>query len=188
MKLFLFMSLVTVTLRVSIPEHTPKGYGLDTCTGVFVSNDEILTARHCVEDSRGRQWIKLNDGLSYPVVIKKVSSEMDLALLAIPEIVVHPYVDLGKDVVVTQPVYTVNSGEGYEKTYNQGIVCNIVQVIKEEPKMIMHTGAILPGASGSGLFNSEGKLVGINVKGNRVFSLAVTIQDIRKFLNENHIN
>lgn len=174
-----------VTLHVSVKSPTslhPEHYDLNTCSGVFIAPDEILTAAHCVKHSRGSQWIKTSAGDSYPVAIEKVDEFKDLALLKVKKPINHAYAQIGTPSDIADRVYTVNSGNDYEKTFNTGIVNNLIIDDEFNTASILHNAAIMPGASGSGLFNSEGELVGINVAIMRGFSEAVDLQEIKAFL------
>lgn len=185
MKLFLLLYSLTVTLHTSKIHRAFTGQeeiGMSACTGVFVAPDVILTAQHCVEDSRGKQWIKTNDDKSYEARIIRTDRFRDLALLYIPYIQPHKYVTLGKQAYVTEPVYTVNSGADFPGTYGEGIVKNIVALDDTTSPMIMHSAAILGGASGSGLFNRKGQLIGINVRAKSAISMAVNTSDVKCFL------
>lgn len=185
MKLFLLLSALTVTLHTSKVFHSPLGQeeiGMSSCTGVFISPNRVLTAEHCVEHSRGHQWIRTNDNKSYEAKIVRTDPLRDLALLYIPRIQPHKYATLGAAAYVTEPVYTVNSGEDIPGTYGEGVVKNVMIWDKDYPAMIMHSIAILAGASGSGLFDRKGHLVGINTRARAAISLAVNTSDIECFL------
>ncbi len=181
--LYLALLSVTVTLHASCTYPTsrnPKAYGLNTCTGVFISPDEVLTAGHCVAHSRGKQWIKTSDNKSFSVKIIKLDKFKDLALLRVTNQINHLYTSLGNPILKSQSVYTVNSGGDYEGTFNSGMVNNIVS--EEGVLTIMHNAAILPGASGSGLFNDKKQLIGLNVATIKGFSEAVDSLEIKIFL------
>lgn len=182
--IYLALSLVSVTIHTSVRQPSilhPFAYGLNTCSGVFVSPNEVLTAGHCVANSRGHQWVKTEEGGSYDAEIERLDKIKDLALLKLPNIK-HSYTLLGNPAKIASAVYTVNSGEGYDHTYNSGLVNNII--IDEEYNILtlLHNAIILPGASGSGLFNSDAELIGINVAKLKEFSEAVDLQEIRAFL------
>ncbi len=182
---YLALLSVTVTIHASCTYPTPKNpkeYALITCSGVFVSPNEILTAGHCVSRSRGNQWIKTSDNKSFSVIIQKLDKQTDLALLKVTKPLNHPYVLLGKPLKITDAVYTVNSGADYEGTFNSGFVCN---VILDDYKILtlLHNAPLVGGASGSGLFNAKKELIGINVATMKNLSEAVDIYEIQKFLN-----
>ncbi len=185
MNLYSALILLTVTIHVSVPEpkmQDPHFYGLNTCSGVFVSPTEILTAAHCVSDSRGHQWIRTSDEISYAVSIEKVDKQLDLALLKISKPIEHSYVELSRAVDITDNIYTVNSGEDFIGTYNQGVVMNKYIDGDSGSITLLHNALIVPGASGSGLFSGNGKLVGINLFVLHGLSGAISIEEVSKFV------
>lgn len=190
MKLFLLMSLLTCTIHIQEKHHNKQGKLVDdtaVCTGVFVAPQTVLTAGHCLSKSTGHQWVRENDGKIWDASILAVNPNEDLALLHVrgkP----HPYVCIGKAVYKTQKVYTVNSGQDYQDTYGEGVVENIVPSEEIASPGIIHSIAIFGGASGSGLFNRKGQLVGINIMKQGAISWAVNTSTLVKFLHENHIN
>lgn len=182
--LYLSLALVTVTLHVSTPIPTPKHphqYGITTCSGVFISPDEILTNNHCIEDSRGHQWVKTFEGSSYPVIIVKVDKERDLALLKVTKLIKHKYASLGNPILITEEVYTVNSGDNYINTFSKGIVSNIIIDNYFGIVSVLHNVIFKHGASGSGLFNKKGKLVGINYLIDGLME-SIDITEVKAFL------
>ncbi len=184
MNLYLALAAITVTVHTSVPSPThqnPHRYGLTTCTGVFVGPDEILTAGHCVSESRGHQWIKTFDNKSISVTIKKLDKHKDLALLKVTKPINHAYTSLGNPVIRGDAVYTVNSGGEFERTYNTGMVNNLIT--EESTLTILHSALMMFGASGSGLFNSQCQIVGINVANVQNFSEAVDVREIKAFLD-----
>jgi serine protease Do len=190
MKLFLLLSMLTVTLHIKETYINPKGMpaiGMTACTGVFVSPNTILTAGHCVETSIGQQWARLNNGKVFTADVLAVDKKEDLALLYVhgPK---HPYVRLGKPVHQADKVYTVNSGQDNQDTYGEGVVENIITLDELASPGIMHSIAIFQGASGSGLFNGKGQLVGINVLKQGAIGWAVNTSTIEKFLRGYKVN
>jgi serine protease Do len=185
MKLYLMLCLMTVTVKVSSEYRNLSGKkekSLDTCTGVFVSENEVLTADHCVKDSTGKQWIKNKKGQSFTAIVERRDSVHDLALLKV-YIKNKNFAHLGKQPEITDKVYSVNSGNDLTYTWDEGVVENIMMYEETDPSpIILSSFHIMPGASGGGLFNSKGELVGINVATILGGSLAVNTPDIRTFL------
>ena len=185
LSLYAVLCSFSCLIHISDPNPTaknPKNYGLSTCSGVFIGPDTVLTANHCVAESRGHQWIKTDDGISYSAIILRKDKIKDLALLKVMNMKNHAYANLGLPTDISQKVYTVNSGHGYEHTYNEGIVNNLFEEEDTNTLQIMHNTLIWPGASGSGLFNSRGELIGINVAVMKGLSAAVDITVVKEFL------
>lgn len=188
MNIYSALLLVTATLHVSVPAPTlqhPDNYSNNTCTAVFISPNELLTAAHCVRLSRGQQWIKTNENKSLSVIIEKTNYQKDLALLKIKDKNFrHVFAGIGSPVQKADEVYTVNSGEDFEKTFNHGMVNNIIIDDENGTLSILHSATILPGASGSGLFNYKHELIGINTTMIRSFGTAVDVMEINEFLDK----
>ena len=177
---------MTATVQISVPYPklmNPKAYGLSTCSAVFISEDTLLTAAHCISDSRGRQWIKTFEGKSYAVKIVKADLKKDLALLKTISPIKHKFARFGQEVQRGDTVYTVNASHGWSRTYTTGIVNNVVIEDETNVTTILHSASIAGGASGSGLFNAKRELIGINVATIRGFSEAVDIIEIRQFID-----
>lgn len=186
MKLYLLLSLMSCTLHITKKERSILGVvhtEFYSCSGVFVSPTTILTADHCVERA-DKQWVKTANNKSFTATVLKHDKKTDLALISI-DVPYYPYAFLGEPPEIADHVYTVNSGDGFEKTYSEGVVENIVLYNEDDTaESIWSTVPIRMGASGSGLFNKDGKLIGINVAKVEEGSLAVKTQDIKKFLND----
>jgi serine protease Do len=68
---------------------------------------------------------------------------------------------LSKELEVGQPVFAIGSPRGLEHTISRGIVSALREMKEEVGNLVQTDAAISPGSSGGGLFDSEGRLVGI---------------------------
>lgn len=68
---------------------------------------------------------------------------------------------MSKDLEVGQPVYAIGSPRGLEHTISRGIVSALREMKEEAGNLVQTDAAISPGSSGGGLFDAEGRLVGI---------------------------
>lgn len=174
---------MTVTLTVKeVNPKNPKQTGLSACSGVFIEYDRVLTASHCINTMK-QGWIKAHDGKSYSVRVVYRDALRDLAILKV--IGIKPHTNVVKfwgRTAKGEPVLLVSNASGMNATYSMGIVANFIH--ENGQSTIVHTGQMLPGSSGSGLFNQYGKLIGLNNSIYKGFSYAASVEDIRDFLNE----
>ena len=126
-------------------------------SGVILSPGRVATNCHVVEGGtsyrvgRGRQLI--------PATLYAEDGDKDVCLLDAKGIQGKP-VQLGRAVglKVGDPVYAVGAPKGLELSLSDGIVA---QLRGGPAPMIQTTAAISPGSSGGGLFDGEGRLVGL---------------------------
>ncbi len=185
--LLVLMSLVSVTLHIPGSYRTMTGVltsSIGTCSGVIIDTNKILTAAHCMDDSKGVAIVDLPSGdRTYAIVIKK-SAAMDLALLGMLK-KSRQTSQLGKRPEITNKLFTINSGKGIPHTYGEGYLRNVRYIKGEDAyPLLMSSILIEPGASGSGVFDGKGRLVGINIITTDTGSLAVHIDTIKRFLKD----
>lgn len=176
--------MTALTLTIHVRTISDEHAVLNTCTAVFVGPQTVLTAAHCIHGGEGMKgWGKDSKNKSFTLTLEAIDVNKDLALLHVKG-PVHPYARLGTSVGRTDRIYTLNSGEDMIQTYAEGVVANLVLDPITSVPLIVHTAPILPGASGSGLFDKRGRLVGINVMTQKVFSLAVDLVTVHHFLED----
>ena len=130
-----------------------KGQG----SGVLLPSGKIATNCHVVEggDSyqvgRGKELVR--------ATLYAEDADKDICLLDAKGITGKP-AQLGKaaGLKVGDPVYAVGAPQGLELSLSDGIVA---QLRGGPPPLIQTTAAISPGSSGGGLFDGEGRLVGL---------------------------
>ena len=126
-------------------------------SGVILSPGRIATNCHVVEGGasyqagRGKQLVS--------AALYGEDGDKDVCLLDAKGIQGKP-VQLGRAVglKVGDPVYAVGAPKGLELSLSDGIVA---QLRGGPAPMIQTTAAISPGSSGGGLFDGEGRLVGL---------------------------
>lgn len=164
------------------------------CSGVWVGDEAILTAEHCVRE------VRVGDGLEYVVkedleddvvqkthwgtLIKK-DDVHDLALVRAFFAPPHRVALLGKDPYVGQPVQTMGHPLGLWYSYSTGVVA---AVRTGDPAVwVQSTAPISPGNSGGGLFDSSGNLLGVShaymPKGENL-NFYIHVMHVRTFLSE----
>lgn len=131
-------------------------------SGVVVAPSLIATNRHVIEGG-GRSTKVFHLGNEYDVHAADCDPVYDLCLLYLPGLDLPP-VNRGsyKELRGGQRVYTVGAPSGYELTMTEGLISRL------EPNgdfpWIQSTAPASPGSSGGGLFDTQGRLVGITTR------------------------
>lgn len=144
-------------------------------SGVMLPSGQVATNCHVVKDG-----VRFQLGRAKRFVVAKLRAsdeKKDLCLLEATGLSAEPAV-LGKAAALTvgEAVYAVGSPQGLELSLSNGIVS---QLRGGPPPIIQTTAAISPGSSGGGLFDAEGRLVGITtfyVEGGQSLNFAVPVE------------
>lgn len=120
-------------------------------SGVIIANNVVLTCFHCIHAGNTEKV----DGVEAEIIA--VDPLHDLALLSVKTKEVK-IVKVGS-AALGQVVISVSNPTGMEGTLLFGRVCYL------DGKRVVHDMHIQPGSSGSGLFNLQGEMVGVNQKG-----------------------
>lgn len=161
----LVKSLVDATAAL----HNPASGAL--CAGVFVSEELLVTAAHCVRDLEVGEEIDVatHDGLVSKGPVALVQEDRDIALVLVPAAGIHGIADLGPLPEQGQHVLVVGHPLGLAFSFSSGDVA-AVRLLKntlddgeypDDAYAIQTTAPISPGNSGGGMFNERGQLVGI---------------------------
>jgi cytochrome c-type biogenesis protein CcmH/NrfG len=144
-------------------------------SGVLLSSGRVATNCHVVEGGtsyrvgRGNQLV--------PATLYAEDADKDICILAAKGITGTP-VQFGEaaGLKVGDPVYAVGAPKGLELSLSDGIVA---QLRGGPPPLIQTTAAISPGSSGGGLFDKEGRLVGLTtlyIEGGQSLNFAMPVE------------
>lgn len=145
---------------VVVKSENLAGKALAQGSGVVVKANEVATNCHVVEGAE-RLRVK-HQGKLYPAAVKFADTERDLCLLEVANLPAKPVTLGAADVLsVGDQVYAIGSPQGLELSLSSGIVSQLRGAEKNVAPIIQTTAPISPGSSGGGLFDANGRLVGI---------------------------
>lgn len=134
----------------SVPPTPGKVYKVLGCA--------VVTNRHVIED--GVSFRVEHGGKKWPAKLIRVDPDHDLAELSVAglEAPAVTVLDSSK-LAVGETVYAIGSPEGLELTISEGLISGLRDF--DKGRIIQTSAAISPGSSGGGLFDAQGRLVGI---------------------------
>ena len=163
--------LLSYGVKIHVVQMGAEGAG----SGVFITDNLILTANHIYED--GARFY-LDDDHKLEATVVKRDELNDLMLLSVKG--KHKHTSLGSTPKVLDEVYTVGYPLGATKVIVLGRVTNV------SPSKTLIDATVLRGMSGGGVFDRDGRLIGICVSswgdGDQFFMVAISLQEIRKLL------
>lgn len=135
-----------------------SGQPISRGSGVVIASELVLTNCHVVMQASA---VRVRSGSSEFAAISDTSdTQLDLCQLRVPGLSAAP-VRRGtvKQVRVGQTVFAIGTPHDLERTLSQGLV----SALRETPDgtLIQTSASISPGSSGGGLFDNEGRLIGI---------------------------
>ena len=135
-------------------------------TGFIISSDGYILTNNHVVNGADEVMVKLSDGREIKGEIKGADEKLDLALIKVSDKEAFHAADLGDSdaLEVGEWVMAIGNPFGLSQTVTAGIVSAKGRVIGNGPydDFIQTDASINPGNSGGPLFNSEGKVIGIN--------------------------
>jgi len=135
-----------------------KGSVLAIGSAVTVEPNQVVTNKHVIEDGvalRVKQGSK-----TWPATLTHLDPDHDLCRLRAEGLKAPPVpVRLSSALAVGERVYAIGAPEGLELTLSEGLISGLREF--EQVRLIQTSAAISPGSSGGGLFDAQGRLVGI---------------------------
>ena len=133
------------------------GNPINLGSGVVTGRELVTTNCHVIEDA-GRIEVTYQ-GSNLPATPGAVHQERDVCQIRVPQLSAPRAVLSTGRLRVGQRVYAIGAPEGLELTFSEGIVSSLRDF--EGSQYIQTSAAISQGSSGGGLFDVEGRLIGI---------------------------
>lgn len=155
---------------------------------VAFSDDVVLTNAHVVEDNYKLEVLS-EDNTKYSVEgIIAYNKGKDIAILKLKNSKSLKNVKATTKISVGDDVTAIGSPLGLKNTVSNG---NLSGYFQDEIEVYQHTAPISHGSSGGGLFNKNGKLVGItyaSIEGGQNLNLAIPIKYYEQIYNQTKNN
>ena len=153
-EIFNKVSPSVVVVRV----YNEKGRCFAFGSGVVLPGGDVATNYHVVEKAASIKVRK--GGKDYPALIRYGDRDRDVCTLSVSGIK-SPAVPVGstKNLKVGSRVYAIGTPEGLELTLSEGIISGLRSV--EGGQYLQITAPISHGSSGGGLFDEQGRLIGL---------------------------
>ena len=146
------------------PQQPPRG-GVGFGSGFVLSSDGYIVTNAHVVDNAAEISVEFPNRRGYPAELVGADDRTDIALLKIDANDL-PTVTLGdsSDLNVGQWVLAIGSPFGFEYTATQGIVSALSRSLPDGNYVpfIQTDVAVNPGNSGGPLFDTDGRVVGVN--------------------------
>ena len=134
----------------------PVGQG----SAVVIGPGKVVTNCHVL--AKSKQVMVRRRNVMYEAKLEHADTPRDLCILQI-EGFSAPAVEIRAitDVKVGEKVFAVGNPRGYEVTLSEGLISGLRGEWKDGSHVIQTKAPFSPGSSGGGLFDAEGRLVGI---------------------------
>ena len=143
---------------VVVLTYDAAGKVVELGSGVKLPNGSVATNCHVLKE--GTVYRVRYRGVLYAARMNKSDWDRDVCSLDVPGLPAPPVV-LGstRTLQVGAEVYAIGTPEGLQRTLTEGIVSSLRPV--GGGSYIQTTAAISPGSSGGGLFDGQGRLLGL---------------------------
>ncbi len=135
-----------------------KGKSIGQGSGAVIGAGQVITNCHVAQKGKSLQ-VRQSDK-TFKATLQYADPDRDLCQLSVPDLKAPP-VALGtaKKLRVGQRVYAIGAPQGLELTLSEGLISSLRPY--EGSQYIQTSAAISPGSSGGGLFDDQGRLIGI---------------------------
>jgi len=128
-------------------------------SAVVIGPEEVVTNCHVIEDAS--RLLVRHRGRDYPAVRKHSDPERDICSLAVAGLTANAAVrGSTRSLKVGQKVFAIGAPQGLELTLSEGIISGL-RDLGSAGRVLQTTAPISPGSSGGGLFDEQGRLIGL---------------------------
>ena len=143
-----------VVVRTYDANGKARGFG----SGVATASDVIATNCHVIKDAAKIQMV--HQGKEYSATLLHSDWDHDVCTLTVSGINAPAVVTGGTSrLKVGARVYAIGAPQGLELTLSEGIISSLRPV--DSGQYLQISAPISPGSSGGGLFDEEGRLIGL---------------------------
>lgn len=184
-----------ITREINLPDegmsskNKKKTNQLDTkevhyiCSGAFIDDHgDIITAKHCTENISSIE-VATFDNQHYVATVTTTSVAHDMAIIHVDRSNTEHF-SLAKEIHRGQKIHIIGSPLGINDTLSEGLIAKI-----DGDHILLDCG-VLPGNSGSTVFDDDGNLVGVATAGFVVgfgvthLNIAQSLDAVRFFIKD----
>jgi S1-C subfamily serine protease len=157
-QLFKLISPSVWLIRTFDVDGLPLGAG----SAVVIRSHKLLTNCHVL--GKASKFLVVKEHISYPGTLEEVDLERDFCLVSVAdEHFDAPAAKLADSdrVLVGERVVTLGNPHAFEMTLSDGLVSRLQKNDDGQLEAIQTSAPFSPGSSGGGLFDMDGKLLGI---------------------------
>lgn len=152
----LFMQASPSVVVVDIFDTQGKSIGQGS--GAVIGAGQVVTNCHVAQNGKSLRVRQF--GKTFKASLQYADLDRDLCQLSAPDLQATPVVfGTAKRLRVGQRVYAIGAPQGLELTLSEGLISSLRSY--QGSQYIQTSAAISPGSSGGGLFDDQGRLVGI---------------------------
>lgn len=122
-------------------------------TGTLITNCNVLAKARKVSVTR--------DNIAYGATLEHADTARDLCQLKVANFTAPPVTIAAETPKIGSRVYAIGNPRGLETTISDGLLSGIRRADNDEFVALQVTVPISPGSSGGGLFDAQGRLIGI---------------------------
>ncbi|WP_435495404.1 S1C family serine protease [Variovorax sp. RB3P1] len=142
----------------------PQGKPLSTGTGVVIERGRLVTNCHVLAKA-GAIMVK-HENVTFQAQLEYPDTERDLCSVKVDNFTAPAVTTASVATLrVGQKIYTIGTPRLLEQTMSDGLVSSLRRNSSGAIEYIQISAPISPGSSGGGLFDEQGRLVGITTSG-----------------------